>query len=450
MATGVSPVFPVNENGEIVVTKGTGTATITGVITSDIVPIDLSTGGLALRLPESQADTLPIIVVRQASDLGTPNQDGLYVLQSGIEYHFVGTVNLGDKGLLTPAAAIIKGNSRSSDTIATNRPGFLVVATGGTVRISNVRLTNTGGPLIDGTTIGVNFAHVFSSVAFGPCTYIGRFGTCLAVIFDLECTATGLTDPGAMIRLLPGASVNFLLSHMAAFGNSNCSTIIDLSTATLLYAAIQTTGFLLSSGKTVIEGLSNGANISLGGTGQILNCPIIGGGTISNTILPGDPRWTIFNSSPSRNSSTFANWGMVGNTTVTTTSGTNTPVLGSTMTVNTGTQRFNTNQLTDYVEVVYTDSRSVVVSIDAQLVLQRSGGGGVTYYTVSIEKDSGGGYVVVPESEAAIDVDTTDRAVRSLAVVQLSNNDKIRIAIKRTSGTANVIATSMRVLLREE
>lgn len=401
-------------------------------------------------LGNNEADLLPLKVIRYASDLGYPDINGYYTLESGIEYYFVGTVDLGDKGLRTPAACVIRGTSRSSETIRTNRTGPLILTTGGTVRIRGIRLRNDGGPLVDASIIGPSFAVVFQSVALGPCTFVGTFGTSLAVIFDLECTATGLTDTASMVRFVPAASVNFFLTHMSAFGNSAFATAFDLGTAQFLFVAISTTGFLLASGKTIVEGLTNGGNISIGGTAQVLNCPIIGGGTLSNTITPGDARWTIFNTSPSRNSSTFANWGMNGNTTITAYSATDTPILGSGMAAGFGSQRFSFTQQTNYIEAVYNDSRGVVVSIDVSATISRSGGGGVTKYYVSIQRDSGSGYVTLAESPAPIEVDTTDRAVRSIAITSLSQNDKIRVVIRMASGSAAAIVTDMRVLLREE
>ena len=225
-------------------------------------------------------DVMKLRIITSESDLALYSDpldgDNRYPSIPGIEYHFVGEVTLtAGRGILANPASLFTGNTRSSETLRGNRADHLIKTNGGTTRIRDIRLRNDGGPLVDANNVGSSFATVFASVALGPCTYIGDFGTSLSVIFDTECTATGLTDPGPMIRFTPGTLTQFALMNMSAYGNSACNPVIDLTTATFLFVGISLSGFILSSGKSVIEGAANGANILPGGTGQLLDCPII-------------------------------------------------------------------------------------------------------------------------------------------------------------------------------
>ena len=69
-------VWPVNNQGELILVPGTGNSTIAGQLTSNFVPLDITTGGV-------RAVGIPNIVISAAAPVDTDGKpDGTIYIQT--------------------------------------------------------------------------------------------------------------------------------------------------------------------------------------------------------------------------------------------------------------------------------------------------------------------------------------------------------------------------------
>lgn len=371
-------------------------------------------------------------LVQTVSDFPAPS-GGIITLQTDFAYEINGTIILqNNTTIATSGSNTMFSLNREFSKIVGDNTGPVFTVTDSNLDVNNINVENTGGSIF--TVTGSTSVLEFDNCGLQDFTTLGTADGVSRLAMENGSITNG-TNGVTLSNTLDSAVIRGTF-----IGIDFTGTLLDLGTSDTAILEVGGNIILSANGMVLISGLTNGANISSGGIGRLITNNSIGPFTsVLTNITSLDDKWLFdgnirFTDTPFTGSMFLQS------------NATSTNVLdGSYVKVAGTTTEGNVSKfsMTDDNEITYEDVKDIVVTINVNTSMVKSGGAQV--YDVGIFKNN----VLLSDSVTEIEIRNTASTVSVSVTDTLSQNDFVDIRIQGVGTADDVTVPSMQFIVNK-
>ena len=390
-----------------------------------------------------------VVLVENVSDFPTAVA-GVISLDGDTIYRIRGTVDLGADRLVldNTNGTLIEGFSGLQDRLVYSGTNAMITALQADISMRDLGIQCPNGPVFQFENVNpdVNLA-TFDTVIFEQCAKVGTFQDGNVTYFT-GCIFTQITETPAFQFV--GSHDLFQLE--TSIITSYTGTLFDLDSATFDIFKMVDTRLTHSTGNVVLSGLTDSANINVGGRGTLVDNDSFGETPTISGVDSADSRWRFAgnNNIPDSVVRGFLYYSGNVTDTIISTSSTYTDLAG-TYTLSTNSERvFEVSEGVMEIEA----ETPVNTRVQCNVSMVHTGPSGQRDVKVAIfESTSSDGItwstfsqVLGIESEATIDNNVFSNIVVS-APITTAQYSRYKVQVSNESDTANLRATSIQFYL---